>query len=218
MDINETAVEVVSFRDPAKKKSDAVNTKHPDKRAFMSSKIVRKKPQQEKKAVENEEKTDDEDNELDNQLNKMAAHVISQFNHEQLTGRDRLKSISAQLDALGAKPMKRPKTSLAIFEGMKKCAKKRVEGKIEEAKNLGVYTKSLEKEFFSSEQSLKSIGKTVKKKKMQKGFDAISCKVKDGTVSVSKQTIDRISKLGQKARKTKTPRSSASHKKGRKKK
>ena len=102
--------------------------------------------------------------------------------------KDRKKHQEELLVSLGAKPAKRQKLSLPIHIGMQKKAKERVSKKIENAKNIGTYTKSMVNQFTLQESAL-----AIKPKKKQKNIN-ITPKVKSGVLKVSKKLISKLSK------------------------
>jgi Domain of unknown function (DUF4602) len=120
--------------------------------------------------------------------------LIEQYTASELTGRDRIKYQEAQLETLGVKLQKRPKTSLKIHEGMVKMAKKRVEAKVTEARNVGIYTKSIEAQFVKGEQALRTT--KAKNKKIDKGINGTVGKIKGGIMTVPKSIIAGVENKG----------------------
>jgi hypothetical protein len=181
-------VEEVTFIDPSSThRKPTHNTKYDH---FMRSNISTNTP----KILKTKTKTQLQllDIQNDKALLQITTGLVQNYTNEQLTGRDRLSNINSQLDLLGAAPQKRPKTSLIIHKGMQVKALSRVSTKITDAKNLGLYTKGMEKGFIASEQSLKN--NATKKRKADQGIVGTVGKIKGGTMTVSKSIIEGITK------------------------
>ncbi len=105
-----------------------------------------------------------------------------------MAGKDRKKHQEQLLVSLGAKPAKRQKLSLPIHIGMQKKAKERVDKKIQHAKEMGTFTKSMATQFAMQETTLSK-----RKQKKQTKNISIAPKVKAGVLKVSKKLISKLS-------------------------
>jgi hypothetical protein len=184
------SVQVVEFQ--YKRTKNSVNSKQEWKQ-FMSSKVSKLStdPQAPNLATSKE---DDEDDAHDREILDMmqASNLVKQYTASELTGRDRLRYMKAQIEELSGRQQK-VKTSLPIHLGLKKKAHERVEKKIQNAKNIGVYTATLEKEFIKGEKTLKSTLHQ-KKEKLDAGIVGSVGRFssKKGVMTVSKSVISQV--------------------------
>jgi hypothetical protein len=77
--------------------------------------------------------------------------------------------------------------------GMKKAASKRIEKKVGELRNNGIYTTRLKNELIAGEATLRN-SKPVKKKVDRGLFGSMGKMRKNGIMTVSKSVIDSVSK------------------------
>ena len=75
---------------------------------------------------------------------------------------------------------------------MKKAAAGRVSKGVQQAKDLGVYTKTLEKELTRKEQALRFNVPSSSKVKIDKGIIGSVGRIKNGVMKVSKHIIDSV--------------------------
>jgi hypothetical protein len=125
-----------------------------------------------------------------------ANQLVTQYTKSELTGKDKKRYLTLQIQELsGITP--KIKTSLPMHLGLKKKAHERVEKKIRDAKNIGIYTSTLGNEFIRNEKTLKS-SLDVKKEKLDVGIVGSIGKYssKKGVMTVSKKMIHQIENQG----------------------
>jgi hypothetical protein len=194
----EDAVQVVEFQYQYQK---PVNPKN-ERKQFMSSKAftIFESPTDKSPRGLSKDSEDAEDDKHDIEIMNMmqASQLVKQYTASELTGRDRLRYMKSQIRELsGFEP--KVKTSLPMHLGLKKKAHERVEKKVRDAKNIGIYTPILEKEFIRNEKTLKS-SLNQKKEKLDVGIVGSVGKYssKLGVMTVSKSMIQQIEKQGKK--------------------
>jgi hypothetical protein len=196
LDTSVNAVQVVEFNGDVPAKSQ--NTRQGWKE-FMSSKITIKQKSTKKQDEIKQDKEDDmHDKELEDILK--TTELVTRYTNAELTGKDRHEYIKSKLKELGGseKPLK---VSLPIHLGMKKKATGRVEKKVQELKNIGIYTKSLHREVNASEKSLNKGKQRKPNDKKEKGLVGSAGYISAGIMKVPKQLIDQVNKSKNNSRK-----------------
>ncbi|KAI8811682.1 hypothetical protein BJ742DRAFT_796901 [Cladochytrium replicatum] len=190
--------EVVVFNDSHR--STTTKLSKSEWKKFMTSDITKMtttKPVSEKQAARNAQQ-DREDDENDRNLMELlkTSKLIEQFNAEHLEGKDRKAYLMKKMVHLGAKghaQEKMPRSqSVAIFNKQMKQSKK----ELQEAKDLGLYDKSMKNKFLNPHQR-KLIEK--KRKWTRGGIDVDGGGVgsfRGGILHVSKRKISEIEKSG----------------------
>jgi hypothetical protein len=184
------SVQVVEFEYKPTKGSG--NSKQEWKQ-FMSSKVSKLSAVPQSQTLTTT-KEDEEDDAHDREIMDMmqASNLVKQYTASELTGRDRLRYMKSQIEELSGRQQK-VKTSLPIHLGLKKKAQERVEKKVQQAKNIGVYTTTLEKEYIKGEKTLKST-LNPKKEKLDAGIVGSVGKYssKKGVMTVAKSIISQV--------------------------
>ncbi|KAJ3082634.1 hypothetical protein HK102_001543, partial [Quaeritorhiza haematococci] len=189
--------EVVVFSETGTSSSSSSKKSKADWSAFMSSDINKvagdERAAKRRKMTAAEKKQEQEDDENDRELMDLlkTSQLIEKYTAEDLTGKERRKYYQQKLIELGGKPAKRPKTSLPIYMGMQKKAKERAEKKLQEAKDSGMYDKSL-KHLFQPSDIIKSQQQPDKKR--NRGLKTSIGKFKDGVLHISQRDIDAVAK------------------------
>ncbi|KAJ2994556.1 hypothetical protein HDV02_001485 [Globomyces sp. JEL0801] len=190
-------VEVIEFTDTKLKNSNFDNKK--EFRSFMSSNVnkLNSISTLTKKEVIQEDEDDKNDKDLMDLLK--TTKLVEQYTSSELTGKDRLNHMKKKIVELGGKPLKPEKISLPIFIGMKKAAQDRVDKKVQNAKNNGIYTNQYKLELLQNEKALRPKSR---KKKIDNGIIGSVGKIKNGMMKVSKKIIDAVESGGKRKKKS----------------
>jgi hypothetical protein len=104
---------------------------------------------------------------------------------EEMTGKERRKHNMNKLESLGVKKSKPEQRPIAIRLGMEKKQKERDEKKLQHAKNIGMYDKSMKHLYAAA-------SKPKERKRRDKGIGSGIGKMKGSTLVLSKTEIKRI--------------------------
>ncbi|KAI9313905.1 hypothetical protein BX666DRAFT_1974626 [Dichotomocladium elegans] len=169
------------------------------KKAFMSSNVFKTEQlEEEQKPKTDKEKVEEEENQRhDIELNQLLAtsKLLEEYQLEEMSGKERRKHMMDKLETLGAKKQGNAKMPLAMHMGMKAKEREREAKRLQEAKDLGLYDKSL-KHLYASK---------VEKKKPRNRDSGITNGVgymKGGTLHIGKHELRRIERQGSKKRST----------------
>ncbi|KAI7860106.1 hypothetical protein BDC45DRAFT_530548 [Circinella umbellata] len=120
-----------------------------DRKAFMSSKISKAEPvsngKPPKKMTEKEQQQEEENQQRDFELNQLLAtsKLLEDYQKDEMSGKERRKHMMDKLETLGVKKAANLSMPLAIHKGMQEKKREREQKRLQEAKNLGLYDKSL---------------------------------------------------------------------------
>ncbi|KAI8905867.1 integral peroxisomal membrane peroxin-domain-containing protein [Gorgonomyces haynaldii] len=153
----------------------------------LKSSVIKKETQ----PTQQQKKEDKEDDQRDKELMELikTSQLIEQYTD--LVGKDRLKYQKKKLVQLGAQRERNQRAPLPIRMGMKRKAEERVENQIQEAKQTGMFTKSLKSRLEQSETLLQ---RKEKREKRDKGLTGSMGRIKDGVMNVSKKLIAKVQK------------------------
>ncbi|KAJ8653190.1 hypothetical protein O0I10_011137 [Lichtheimia ornata] len=165
------------------------------KKAFMSSDIFKEdkvveavKPKNEKEKAE-EEENQRKDAELHQLLS--TSKLLEEYHVEEMTGKERRKHMMNKLETLGAKKSGNANMPLTMHMGMKAKEREREKKRVQDAKDLGLWDRSL-KHLYAS--------KVVKKKERSRdpGITNGVGRMKGGTLHIGKSELRRIAQDGAK--------------------
>ncbi|KAI8342338.1 hypothetical protein BC941DRAFT_412483 [Chlamydoabsidia padenii] len=146
--------------------------------------------------VEDELENTRKDKELQDLIS--ASKLLEEYQIDEMTGRERRKHMLGKLDTLGFKPAAPEKRSLSMYMGMEAKKKERQQKKLQEAKDTGLYDKSLKHLYVSTKK---------KQRTRDAGITNGVGRMKGATLTISQQELGRIKRQGSK------PRSSGGKKK-----
>ncbi|CAG8533984.1 1048_t:CDS:2 [Diversispora eburnea] len=167
-----------------------------------------KRNDKEEEEIKEEEINKKNDRELEELLK--ATKLLEKYTAEQLTGKQRRKYNDGKLIELGAKPDNRgKKVPTPISLGMQVKRKEKEQKELEEAKNLGLYHKSIKHKWATSSSTSPNNHKNnnnninntniIKNKfKKDKGIGIGIGKIKNGILTLSSKDIKRIEKTNNK--------------------
>ncbi|KAI8099709.1 uncharacterized protein BX664DRAFT_321940 [Halteromyces radiatus] len=144
--------------------------------------------------VTKEDVEDDiENNKKDKELQELLAtsKLLEEYQMEEMTSKERRKHMLGKLDTLGLKPASSEKRSLSMYIGMESKKKERQQQKLQEAKDTGLYDKSLKHLYVSTKK---------KERKRDPGITNGIGRMKGAVLTISKQELGRIQRQGTKPR------------------
>ncbi|KAJ3118662.1 ER degradation-enhancing alpha-mannosidase-like protein 2 [Phlyctochytrium bullatum] len=165
------------------------------KRAFMSSdvsKIFDAKPKAERKLTTEEEEQEKKDDENDRELMALlkSSRLLEEVAADQMFGKDRRDFFNRKLVELGADDHRKHKAPPPIRVGILKAEKERAQKRLQTAKDMGIYHKSLRTQIMNgSELPIKK--KEKKKKKVQELKGSVG-RYSDGVLKVPKSVIKSV--------------------------
>ncbi|GAB5588288.1 hypothetical protein Unana1_03188 [Umbelopsis nana] len=184
--------EVVVFADTPKK--IVTGTSKAEYKAFMSSKVSKMEapplpPPKSAKELEEEEENLAHDRELKELL--ATSKLLEEYEMEEMTGKERRKYNMNKLETLGVKKSKPQKMPIQMRLGMDKKQKERDQKTLQEAKDIGIYDKSLKHLYAAA-------SKPKEQKKRDRGIGSSIGKMKGSTLVLSKTEIKRVERQGMK--------------------
>ncbi|CAG8525775.1 485_t:CDS:2 [Paraglomus occultum] len=194
--------EIVVFDDKSLKSARVNGSNKSEWKAFMSSKVSKtslKPPAAPQDAKELEEEELDRQNDLELEELLKTTKLLEEYTAEEIGGKDRRKYIEKRMTDLGAKPKKGVKTPIPITIGMNLKRKDREKKELEEAKNLGLYHRSIKHVWAAS-------AKKKSNNRKNRGIGVGLGKVKDGILTLSSQDIRRVQSAGVKKKRKGTKR------------
>ena len=114
---------------------------------------------------------------------------------EEMSGKERRKFNMNKLESLGVKKSKAEQRPIAIRLGMEKKQKERDEKKLQHAKNIGMYDKSMKHLYAAA-------SKPKERKRRDRGIDSGIGKMQGSTLTLSKTEIKRIERQDMKIKAT----------------
>ncbi|KAM3586997.1 hypothetical protein VKS41_002044 [Umbelopsis sp. WA50703] len=183
--------EVVVFSDSTTKKT-VTGTSKAEYKAFMSSKVSKMEappppPPKSVKELEEEEENLAHDRELKELL--ATSKLLEEYELEEMTGKERRRHNMNKLETLGVKKSKAPKMPIQMRLGMDQKHKEREQKKLQEAKDIGLYDKSLKHLYAAAV-------KPKEKKSRDKGITSGIGKMRGSTLTLSKNEIKRVEREG----------------------
>ncbi|KAJ2959372.1 hypothetical protein NQZ79_g5151 [Umbelopsis isabellina] len=200
IDTNNKGPQVVVFSDSTSKKT-VTGTSKAEYKAFMSSKVSKMEappppPPKSVKELEEEEENQAHDRELKELLatSKLLEEYVSPCMYkelEEMTGKERRRHNMNKLETLGVKKSKALKMPIQMRLGMDQKQKEREQKKLQEAKDIGLYDKSL-KHLYAAAVKPKD------NKPRDKGITSGIGKMRGSTLTLSKNEIKRVEREGNK--------------------
>ncbi|KAI8580733.1 hypothetical protein K450DRAFT_235699 [Umbelopsis ramanniana AG] len=180
--------EVVVFAEAVKK--TITGSSKADYRAFMSSKVAKMEappppPPKSVKEMEEEEENLAHDRELKELL--ATSKLLEEYEMEEMSGKERRKFNMNKLESLGVKKSKPEQRPIAMRLGMEKKQKERDEKKLQHAKNIGMYDKSMKHLYAAA-------SKPKERKRRDRGIDSGIGKMQGSTLTLSKTEIKRVNR------------------------
>ncbi|CAB4484089.1 hypothetical protein RhiirA5_506044 [Rhizophagus irregularis] len=183
--------EVVIFNDGLLKKSlNKSGSSITEWKSFMSHKISKVNENPQKSLSKNIVRSDEEINRKnDEELEELlkTTKLLEKYTTEQLSGKDRRKYVEQKVVELGAKPKKGVKIPTPISLEIQSKRQERERKELEEAKNLGLYHKSIKHKWASSSSSLSKSQKV-----RDKGIGMGIGKIKNGMLVLSSKDIKHV--------------------------
>ncbi|KAI7907113.1 uncharacterized protein BX663DRAFT_494871 [Cokeromyces recurvatus] len=185
---------IVVFDDSALQKKPVYEDKA-SKKQFMNSKITTPDPynittpknKPSAKELEEEAENQKHDLELHQLLN--TSNLLEELAQEEMTAREKRKNTMKKLVDLGAKPAANQKMPLSLKLSLDKSRKERELAKLQEAKDLGIYDKSLKHLYIKTKP---------KKRNRDPGITNGIGRMKGATLTIKQSDIERIQKQGSK--------------------
>ncbi|KAI8327942.1 hypothetical protein EDC96DRAFT_531161 [Choanephora cucurbitarum] len=165
------------------------------KKQFLSSKItsieshttIEKKEKPTAKDLEEEAENQRHDQELKQLL--ATSHLLEELEREEMTSKERRQNTMKKLETLGVKASSNDKMPLAYKLSLDESIKKKGLAKLQEAKDLGIYDKSLKHLYVKAKP---------KKRDRDPGITNGLGRMKGATLTIKKSDIDRINRQGKK--------------------
>ncbi|KAI9284446.1 hypothetical protein BC943DRAFT_325663 [Umbelopsis sp. AD052] len=179
---------VVVFAEAVKK--TITGASKADYKAFMSSKVSKMEappppPPKSVKEMEEEEENLAHDRELKELL--ATSKLLEEYEMEEMSGKERRKFNMNKLESLGVKKSKPEQRPIAMRLGMEKKQKERDEKKLQHAKNIGMYDKSMKHLYAAA-------SKPKERKRRDRGIDSGIGKMQGSTLTLSKTEIKRVNR------------------------
>ncbi|KAI9255602.1 hypothetical protein BDA99DRAFT_562124 [Phascolomyces articulosus] len=167
-----------------------------DRKSFMQSSKISKAEtlsngNQPKKMTEKEQQDEEENQKRDFELNQLLAtsKLLEDYQKDEMTGKERRKHMMDKLETLGVKKMSNPNMPLAIHKGMQEKKRERDQKRLQEAKNLGLYDKSL-KHLYTSTTNKK------KERNRDPGITNGVGKMRGATLHIGKNELAQMQRQG----------------------
>ncbi|CAO3701295.1 unnamed protein product [Rhizopus microsporus] len=164
-----------------------------EKRRFMDSRVtLPDKPEQKQPAMTPQELEEEAENERhDVELKQLLAtsKLLEELEREEMTSKERRRHTLQKLETLGAKPTPKEKMPLPLKLKVNEAHKRRNLEKLQEAKDLGIYHKSLKHLYVKTKP---------KKRDRDPGITTGVGKMKGATLTLRKSDIQRIQRQGSK--------------------
>ncbi|KAI9471901.1 MAG: hypothetical protein EXX96DRAFT_542048 [Benjaminiella poitrasii] len=164
------------------------------KRKFMDSRITTPEPQN--IVTKNKPSAEELEEEAENQKNDLELHqllntsnLLEELAQEEMTSREKRKTTMKKLVDLGAKQVPNQRMPLSLKLGLEKGRKEREQAKLQEAKNLGIYDKSLKHLYVKTKP---------KKRDRDPGITNGIGRMKGATLTIKQSDIERIKRQGSK--------------------
>lgn len=159
---------------------------------FKEVTVEEKKPALTEKEKELEEENEQKDLELKELL--ATTRLLEEYQKEEMSGKERRKHMMGKLDDLGVKGGPKEKRALPMALGMQNKAKERDAKRLQDAKDLGIYDKSLKHLY---------VKQTKKKRDRDPGITNGIGRMKGAMLTIKKRDISRIQSEGTKQRRRK---------------
>ncbi|CEG84767.1 hypothetical protein RMATCC62417_18524 [Rhizopus microsporus] len=162
-----------------------------EKRRFLDSRVtLPDKPEQKQPAMTPQELEEEAENERhDVELKQLLAtsKLLEELEREEMTSKERRRHTLQKLETLGAKPTPKEKMPLPLKLKVNEVHKRRNLEKLQEAKDLGIYHKSLKHLYVKTKP---------KKRDRDPGITTGVGKMKGATLTLRKSDIQRIQRQG----------------------
>ncbi|KAI8388525.1 uncharacterized protein BYT42DRAFT_631526 [Radiomyces spectabilis] len=167
-----------------------------EKKAFLSGKILQtdsSSTEDQSKMSAKEVAEEEENKRNDQELKDLLAtsKLLEEYQIEEMSGKERRKHMMNKLETLGAKPAANIRIPLAIHLGMEAKKKERLQQKMQEAKDTGLYDKSLKHLYVKTK---------AKKRDRNPGITNGIGRMKGATLQLSKEEITRVARQGTKSK------------------
>ncbi|KAI8971455.1 hypothetical protein BDF20DRAFT_680428 [Mycotypha africana] len=179
---------VVVFDDSILHKKSTIEDKAERKR-FMDSRINipenQNKPEAKQKMSEKEQEEEVENEKKDVELQQLIAtsYLLEELEREEMSSRDRRKDTFKKLEKLGMKSSGGQKMPVQLRLNINAVKKERETKKLQEAKDLGIYDKSLKHLYVKTSK---------KKRDRDPGITTGIGRMKGATLTISKSDLNRI--------------------------
>lgn len=152
---------------------------------------------EEKPVLTDKEREREEENEQkDVELKELLAttRLLEEYQKEEMTGKERRKHMMSKLDELGVRGGPKEKRALPMALGMQNKAKERDAKRLQDAKDLGIYDKSIKHLY---------VKQTKKKRDRDPGITNGVGRMKGAMLTLKQRDISRIQNEGAKPKRRK---------------
>ncbi|KAI8069433.1 hypothetical protein BC940DRAFT_297732 [Gongronella butleri] len=161
------------------------------KKAFLAGKAnIEDIPANDNNAALDDEEGSDNENEnirKDKELKDLLAtsRLLEEYQVDEMSGKERRKHMMGKMEQLGMKAAKQEKRPLEMRLGMMSKDKERQQKKLQEAKDVGLYDKSLRHLYVKTKK---------KERQRDPGVTGGVGKMKGATLTISKHELSRLTK------------------------
>ncbi|GAA5814284.1 hypothetical protein MFLAVUS_007778 [Mucor flavus] len=164
------------------------------KKKFLDSRITTAEPsnvEQKNKPTAKDAEEEVENQKHDVELKQLlsTSNLLEELEREEMTSRDKRKSNMKKLETLGAKASAAPKMPLFLKLSLDESRKQKGIAKLQEAKDLGIYDKSLKHLYVKTD---------TKTRDRNPGITNGLGRLKGATLTIKKSDIERIKREGSK--------------------
>ncbi|KAG1136032.1 hypothetical protein G6F37_004825 [Rhizopus arrhizus] len=166
-----------------------------EKKRFLDSRITTVEKVEEKKKLTPKEAEEEAENERhDVELKQLLAtsKLLEELERDEMTSKERRRHTMQKLETLGVKPLAKEKMPLPLKLKLDEVHKRRNLAKLQEAKDLGIYHKSLKHLYVKT---------APKKRNRDPGITTGVGKMKGATLTLQKSEILKIQRQGGKSNK-----------------
>ncbi|CAO3678031.1 unnamed protein product [Rhizopus stolonifer] len=161
-----------------------------DKKRFLDSRISTvEKVEEKQKLTPKEAEEEIENDKKDVELKQLLAtsKLLEELERDEMSSKERRRHTMKKLETLGVKPTAKNKTPLPLQLELDAIHKKKSLAKLQEAKDLGIYHKSLKHLYVKTEP---------KKRNRDPGITSGVGRMKGATLTLQKSEIQKIQKQG----------------------